>query len=491
MYISLFDINLSHISNVTNITLDMAKHTYDMNTFKGSGECTIDVKNAVLYTLNEDNGTLKHAGFVKNTEQKDNTVTVFGDDFKTLMSTEVLLDFINDTYPTTVSGLFTYILNKVITSTDIYISKIACIIDIYEDLTDTTSLFGNLNGQRKSVNAYEFLLPYFKYCSYAPLTTFDWEVSKIRISIEKQVHYTSVKIKDFEHEMANNKPEFNKAIATMDIKPCNNLFSTEFAIRAFDKFGAVVTNGYAIGTLDYVAVREKTTYTLQTFIFAGTYTQSEFKIFEYNSSHSFIGAISADATSLKKTFTTRAGCAYIKWHHIFTTTISTDLSNFKSMLNYGPEALEYEDYIPQPNTSLITTKYYYLTSDNQITESDNIGDITNRIFPVKTKYFVEEFLANAQYNAILSLCEARNVDNIYLDANSPINPIDLNNLDLNHTVTVYDENFLKEIPVSEITLKISNNGIDRKVKLGFKRDKFTSIVKDVKKKNDLPTKFRR
>ena len=82
-------------------------------------------------------------------------------------------------------------------------------------------------------------------------------------------------------------------------------------------------------------------------------------------------------------------------------------------------------------------------------------------------------MAKAQFNAVWELVNSRYNENIILDnANSPI---DLTDYGLYDMITVYDSNGdYKVLPVSEI--RWSNKSYS--VKLGFKKEKFTDIIKE-------------
>jgi hypothetical protein len=98
----------------------------------------------------------------------------------------------------------------------------------------------------------------------------------------------------------------------------------------------------------------------------------------------------------------------------------------------------------------------------------------NQIYPVQTKIFAEEFFYKAQFNAIYELVNNRYNENISIVDNKVLNPIEIANLGLNAQVTVYDKmNNTATLPISEIQIK---NG-EKKVKLGFKKTRFTEVIK--------------
>lgn len=138
-------------------------------------------------------------------------------------------------------------------------------------------------------------------------------------------------------------------------------------------------------------------------------------------------------------------------------------------------------YIPvyQPRPSTLATVYYYRDKDNNIVQSDESGNISGRLYPVKTKYFESEYLADAQFNAVYELANARYVDNIIIDNNKTIDPIDFSVYRLYTKVALYYNGKLyKTLPISEKIITLDGSGKNTKIKLGFKKILLTEIIKN-------------
>jgi len=117
-------------------------------------------------------------------------------------------------------------------------------------------------------------------------------------------------------------------------------------------------------------------------------------------------------------------------------------------------------------------KSYYLGKDNEIYD-DYITPV-NQIFPVQQKIVAEDFFYKAQFNAIYELVNSRFNENIIILDNEVLNPMQIEPLGLNATVTVYDKmNHTAILPVSEIEIKKGQ----KRVKLGFKKTLFTEVIK--------------
>ena len=133
-------------------------------------------------------------------------------------------------------------------------------------------------------------------------------------------------------------------------------------------------------------------------------------------------------------------------------------------------------YKPRPST--LATRYYYRDADNNIVQSDADGDINGRLYPVKTKWFESEYLADAQFDAVYELANARYVDNIVIDNNKTVDPIDFSAYPLYTKVALYYEGKLyKTLPISEKNTTFDASGENVKIKLGFKKILLTEIIK--------------
>ena len=93
MYISVYDENLNHLSNVTDTTHELTVRVYDNDTFSAEGICDEDINNAKIAVLNDDNGKYIYACFTDGITPEKSKRTIKGLDFKTLWDTEILLDY--------------------------------------------------------------------------------------------------------------------------------------------------------------------------------------------------------------------------------------------------------------------------------------------------------------------------------------------------------------------------------------------------------------
>ena len=391
MYIALYDENRNHITNVDNATYDLTTRVYDNDSFSGEGVCDEDVNDAKIAVVNDDAGNYKYACFADTVTPEYNKRTIKGLDFKTLWDTEILLDYTpQNSFDGKLSAIFEKVRAAVFDVADAAVGKIPVEVVIPTDNTDTTDVYGDLQGTYQLVNAYTFLKGYLKYYEYNIETRYDIAAGKIVFTFVKCTTVLSVDLSDFIHELTTTSSATNKTVATI-------------------KYDVETPETDADGNTIYTDVQE--------------------------------------------------------------------------VDDEGNPVIDDEGnpvYIPQykPRPSTITTKYYYRDKDNNIVQSDAEGDISGRIYPVKTKWFESEYLADAQFNAVYELANARYVDNIVIDNNITIDPIDFSVYPLYTKVKLYYGGKLyKTLPISEKITTLDGSGENTQIKLGFKKILLTEIIK--------------
>lgn len=355
MYISLYDENQNHITNLSDVSYDKTIRVYDKDTFSAEGVSSDDTKCAKIAVLNTDTGDYIYACFADGITPTDAKQKVKGLDFKCLWDTEILLDYTQEnSFDGKLSAIFTNIKNLVFATTDTTVQKIPIEVNIPDDETNTTELFGSLQGTYKIANAYDFLKAYLKYYEYNIESKYDVAEKKIIFTFVKNNETVQIGLSDFIYELTTTAAATNKTVAT---------------IKFNSEDGAVRPQGLA-------------------------------------------------------------------------------------------------------------TKYYYLTKGNKIVSSGASGDMEGRLYPVITKIYEAEYLADAQHDAIYELANSRFVDNVVIDHNNTIDPIDLEQYPLYTKVELYYGGQLyKTLPISEKITKCDGKGTNTKIKLGFKKILLTEIIK--------------
>lgn len=355
MYISLYDEEQKHIANLSDVSSDRTVRVYDLDTFSAEGICSEDTRQGKIAVLNTDEGDYVYACFADGITPTDEKQKVKGLDFKTLWSSEILLDYTPpNSFDGNLTAIFTKVKSLLFDTSDTAMQKIKVEVNIPADNTDTTELFGSLQGTYKIVNAYEFLKAYLKYYEYNITSRYDVVNKKIIFDFVKNSRTVKIGLDDFIYELTTTASATNKVIAAVK-------------------------------------------------------------------------------------FDTKDGGA---------------------------------------RPSDIATKYYYRTKNNDIVPSDEKGNIEGRIYPVVTKIFESEYLADAQRDAIYELASSRYVDNVIIDGNLSTDPTDLGQYPLYTKVELYrDGKLYKTLPISEKITKCDSKGTNTKIKLGFKKILLTEIIK--------------
>jgi len=363
MYISIYNENQEHIANLVDASYDKTTRVYDNDTFSAEGVASEDTKDGKIAVLNTDAGDYKYACFVDGITPTDAKQKVKGLDFKSLWNTEILLDYTpTGSFDGRLSAIFTKIKSLLFDTADNAVQKIKVEVNIPSDATDTTSLFGSLQGTYKIVNAYTFLKAYLKYYEYNIESRYDVTQKAIVFDFVKNSRVVQIGLSDFIYELTTTSSATNKTVATI-------------------KFDAA------------------------------------------------------------------SGVA---------------------------------------RPSSIATAYYYRTTDNSIVRGTIEGNyydnsnvpIAGRVYPVVTKIYESEYLADAQHDAIYELANSRYVDNVVIDNNSTVDPIDFEEYPLYTKIELYYGGRLyKTLPISEKTTKCDGKGTSTKIKLGFKKVLLTEIIK--------------
>jgi hypothetical protein len=514
MYISLFNSNLNSICNpITHASVELIHKAFDFNEIQVTGFTTEKINNAIIFSLNEDNGKEVYSGFVKKVIPKNNTIELFGIDFKEFFNTEIILDYIANTPPITVSGMFDLIANYFRNSTDSTLKQIDFIITVPNDDTSIVELFGDNSGQILTINAYAYLLPYLKYFGYMIRARINWKLKRIEFTFSNYSTSHRIRLPDFVYDLQQTEPDTNKCIAMQkfsefgyewvkqtqqlvwrDSDPLQKTWSETEPMTNYDHLKYVQTGESRIKSYEWKLQVDLNAH-LETYNpFPDTYCKSGYV---YRMGLCVPIANWQDVSPLQKqwSLTQPSADSGERW-----TQTGNKITEYEWKLQQrvndwvtvDPEILQWATTEPvESDTSfrwvqtgrtqapIGSIRYYYLDTLNNIVESDEYGNIPNRYYPVKNKVISDEYLANAQYQAILELCNSRYVDNIYIDTNSPINPIDLSNLELLDMVEVYDSAFNKTLPVSEKILTVDEDGEHYRIKLGFKKDKLTEIIKAI------------
>ena len=441
MYIALYDRQLNHITNVTNVKYEYTKRVFDFDTSSFSGISETNISNAFIFVLCNNVGQDIYSGFAKGINQSNKLVSFNGEDFRTIVDTEVFLDFTTKKwyntgdsfqallqyYPSYLAGVFQSIKENL--ESQVFIDYIDLPIDIItpsnNNMLYLSDWIGDFTRTYLIANANKFLKPYLAYYGYYISASFLQSNKRVIFEIKKNTTQKNISLKDFVYETKLTNVNTNKAVARIEFqtvyestKGWNEIYNDWRFPDPILEFGR------------YDIMIEQT--------------------------ESSTPLVNIDNYPIGYRILVKR-----KMSDTVTLYINNEVINTK--------------YVSLPTD--LPVKNYYLGLDNQIYEGTI--DISNKIFPVKSKIFEDAYLAKAQYAAVSELVNSRYNENILL--NNFNSPIDLSSIELYTMIKVYEkqnnEIKIKEFPVSEI----QNNNGQISINLGFKKAKFTEIIKDITK----------
>jgi len=414
MYIAIYGRDLKHITNITDVKYEITERVFELDTSNFSGITNVNISKGLIFVLCNNTGKQVYSGYVKWLKQAGTFVKFSGDDFKKMLNTEVILDYATHLKTSpAVLGALFKDVAEAVINQNQESIQIVPIDFKYPNPQDDIYWIANYDMQYLTINANKFLKTYLAYYNYFIDSYFDVINKKIVLEIKQSTETASIKLDDFVHETTKNETLTNKAVATL-------------------KFNNTEEGLMWIGSSKAYWDR-----------------QSE----------------SNRATAGPQSFPEPLDDANIY------------VNGFALKVLYQEQGVpDFIDYYYQVSNAAINRpinlpiRNYYLGNDNLIYESLILQD--KIILPVITKVFEEEFFQAAQFNAVSELVNSRYNENIII-VNTQT-PVDISKYALYTIIKVYDKNGLMvEMPLTEI----ERNNDSYKVKLGFKKTKFTEIIK--------------
>ncbi len=221
MYLTLYDENQDHITNLINITTSLTQRAYDKNNFSASGAIAIDwndeeidLNPSKICVMNDDNDNQQYACFVDTVTVDDGKATIKGIDFKTLLDTMSYFTITS----TDLASIIDVATNSVVNSSDTAIQKVTFEYEIDDSVANIdTSVFGDFSGIEKVENVRSFLLPYMKYYNVLEEYIYDEVQKKITLRFWINDKTQDITLEDFDFEKTTSAMTVNKAVAGIAI----------------------------------------------------------------------------------------------------------------------------------------------------------------------------------------------------------------------------------------------------------------------------------
>jgi len=480
-YIAVYGRDGEHISNIIVSKWTIIKNVYDLDTSNFEGYCKDDITEGLIFVFNDEYGNKEYSGFMKSIYQDEEFVSFKGEDFRKIFDTDILLDFTGITYDFEyeLDNIFVTVKNEIIDqATTIFTLNFT----IPTDTTYTMDI-ANYDGSYFITNALTFLKTYLAYYSYYLIGTFDTVNKDIEFEFVKNTTSYDIRLEDFIFDKISTEIKTNHTVAT--IKFNVNLQNKIIWINTTKSyFDAQVSENkdivyYANDPSDYEVRAEQLNEGFALAIWDGSPTatlkKDYYKIAIANNKWGISEQAYFDAQASENKQIIESPDPSTSDPAITVPNIEADdyALGYAVKINYPAHADVYFRAIPNSTQrpDVLAEKHYYLGLDNQIYEDSIVED--KQIYPVITKIFENEYINKAQFNAIWELVNGRYNENIILTkTNSPIDILTFNLYDM---IKVYDkEGNFKILPVTQI--KYTENSY--KVKLGFKKTRFTDIIKE-------------
>ena len=441
------------------------------------------------------------------------TVEIIGNDFLTYLDTDVFIDYKNSEPPIIIYSIFRVVTDQLKNAPPLEVRIPLNFIIPLDDLgIDFREVFGELPLEMFGTNGYKYMLPFLKYYGVRIIASYDWaDDSPINFEFTRDRNTHKIRLKDFTFDLSQNQPTINKTLAIMT--GGNPIFDPELSRYYYLTTDNQIVQGdhegryQKISETDLEIADYYITDTLKNRIYDDNGTlmleQKVEKLLGQDTSWYWNSSTTELAEFVKSVliYSTKQGGAYQDvTSNYFDWNLNAKLENVEGIYisNRSLKVMVRKDRIP--NWSDASTSYWkdtrfknwlQLIADEGVpliihyeletpiirSVETTMVDILNRYYPVKTKIFIEDYLAHAQQQAVYELANNRYVDSITIDANSPLNPIDLSKVGLFDLIEIYDTDYQKTLPVSEKHLKISEKGIEFKLKLGFKKERLTEIIR--------------
>lgn len=527
------------LATVPDVRYKIDKRVFDLSSGTLEGRLVGDdgekIKDPIIYTLHEEDGTKIYEGFTKNVQIKDNVIKFISEDFRKILDSDVLLDFSHGTPDIKLSSIFNKVMTTITERNDFDINIVS---DIAVD-NESTSVVADYTGRYVIAKALNFLKVYLSYYGYWISTNYNQNDDTIQFKFEKSVPGVfEIRLKDFVHNTTKNDIKVNKTIAAIKFNTRDEADDEWVASDVVEYNNAVNKsvviadeppnlNNYEIGWVikliqgvawvdataaEYNASPNKLSRTY--FKEVGGSSGGSGSWVSGSKRNDVIYMLSDYPPSGSCTVSSRTGVAVTNrygssesYYHCEGGYVPPSCPSGIPSINEAKSGLgtNYDEgtvvrvnyvtsiescygyrYIKLTNTGTayyrraglivnprpdLPEKVYVLGTDNNVYE--NAAPNGLKPFPEVVSYYEAEYLADAQFNAIYYLLSNRWVENIIID--DTLSPFPIHDLPLFQMVRVYDESGIyKDLPISEHHLE--NN--KKNIKLGFKKTSFTSIIKN-------------
>lgn len=209
MYIVIYNSNMEYVATIRDVEYDITRRVYDLDTSSFAGICEDKISDAFFFHAKSEE--FNYSGWIKNFKQDGNLITFQGIDLKSLLDTEIELDF-NETQHDyfKLDGIIDFVYDKI--SEKIPFSSTTMLSDA--DPYDIVYI-ANYSFQVIRVNAIQFLKPYLVLFNLYLYITWDEKTKGLKIEIKENSNELKIEDEDFIFDENRTSTKTNHTVASL------------------------------------------------------------------------------------------------------------------------------------------------------------------------------------------------------------------------------------------------------------------------------------
>lgn len=198
-------------ANIKIESFDITSRAYDNDTGSVVGANDEDISEPFMFELRNIQNEHIYSGFIKNWKYKDGKINFNVVDFRTVIDTDILLDYSHGDDDFRLFKIFEKVATQISQNSKQLIYNFNYPVDEVD-----TRFIADYSSEYIIVNALSFLKVYLGYYNYVIDKEYNHETSSLIFTFRKQSEEaTEIKLEDFYHDKVKNDISTNQTIATI------------------------------------------------------------------------------------------------------------------------------------------------------------------------------------------------------------------------------------------------------------------------------------
>lgn len=207
---------------------DITLRAYEDDNGSITGAIDQDLDDPFMFEIRDDKENQIYAGFIKNWKFDNGIVKFNIGDFRTVLNTDIILDYSDGDSDFRLFKIFEKVTNQV----KINSRQLLYEFNFPQDEIDTKHI-ASYEGQYIIVNAQAFLKVYLSYYNYVIDKRYDYARNMLVFTFRKQAStLEEIRLDDFEHEKTLNDIKTNRVVATIKFQ---TIYEADTEWTAVDK----------------------------------------------------------------------------------------------------------------------------------------------------------------------------------------------------------------------------------------------------------------